>query len=92
MRVFPSILIIYLPLLSFFAAPLSYSQNLSISGRVVEQNSQTLTGKLKGLANVNLLIDGKIAQTDDNGYELSHNVLAVGQLKYRLVGMVQSQR
>lgn len=45
-----------------------FSQNLSISGRVVEQNSQALTGKTRGVGNLNIVIDGKTAKTDKNGY------------------------
>jgi hypothetical protein len=46
----------------------TFTQTLSISGRLTEQNSQSLTGQTRGLAGISLLIDGKTVKTDPNGY------------------------
>lgn len=46
----------------------AFAQPLSISGRLIEQNSLSLTGKTRGLAGLSLLIDGKSVKTDPNGY------------------------
>jgi hypothetical protein len=59
-----SILFFVFTLLGFSA----FAQPLTISGRLIEQNSQTLTGQTRSLANLSLLIDGKTVKTDPNGY------------------------
>ncbi len=46
----------------------AFAQPLSISGRLIEQNSLSLTGKTRGLAGLSILIDGKTGKSDPNGY------------------------